>query len=115
VVEEVMCSVEEGQPVFLLGAFGGVAALVIDLLDGRPRPEMSWDYQKDAPHAAEMRDRYLQRGERWQDYPEMIDRLRDVGVSGINPLLSEDEHRVLFHARDPYQMAEIVLRGLGRI
>lgn len=114
-LEEVMCSVEEGQPVFLLGAFGGVAALVIDILEGRPRPEMSWDYQKDAPHAAQMRDLYRQRGERWQDYPEMIERLREVGVAGINPLLSEEEHRVLFRARDPYQMTEIVLRGLGRI
>jgi len=115
VLEEVMCSVEEGQPVFLLGAFGGVAAMVIDILEGRPRSEMSWGYQQGAPHAIEMRDLYLQRGERWQDYPEMIDRLRDIGIAGINPLLGEEEHRVLFHARDPYQMAEIVLRGLGKI
>jgi len=57
----------------------------------------------------------LESGDRWQDYPEIIERRRDVGVAGINPLLSEEEHRVLFHARDPIQMAEIVIQGLARI
>ncbi|MCB1809827.1 MAG: hypothetical protein KDJ99_33075, partial [Candidatus Competibacteraceae bacterium] len=48
VLEEVMLSVKAKQPVFLIGAFGGVAGLVIDILEGKDRPEMSWDYQQHA-------------------------------------------------------------------
>jgi len=115
VLEEVVLSVEAGQPVFLLGAFGGVAALLIDILEGRDRPEMTWDYQKKAPHAEAMRALYEARGDSWKDYPEMVALLRDKGIAGINALISEEEHRTLFSARDPVQMAEIVIEGLGRL
>jgi hypothetical protein len=55
VLEEVVLSVQAGQPVFLIGAFGGVARLVIDLLDGKPREEATWDCQKRVPFSLEMR------------------------------------------------------------
>ena len=35
VLEEIVLSVKAGQPVFLIGAFGGVAKLVIDLIRGK--------------------------------------------------------------------------------
>lgn len=55
VLEEVVPSAQAGQPVFLIGAFGGAAALAIDLLEGRDRPEATWDYQRRAPNAVAMR------------------------------------------------------------
>jgi hypothetical protein len=115
VLEEVVLSAQAGEPVFLIGAFGGAAALAIDLLEGRDRPEATWDYQRRAPHAQAMRDLYHQCGQPWWDYPEMVQLLRDTGPAGINPLLSADENRELFHTRNIARMVELILTGLSRI
>ena len=115
VLEEVALAAQAGQPVFLIGAFGGAAALAIDLLEGRDRPEATWDYQRRAPHAQAMRGLYDQCGQPWSDYPEMVQLLRDTGPGGINPLLSADENRELFHTRNIARMVELILTGLGRV
>jgi len=114
VLEEVMISLREGKPVFLIGAFGGVAGMVIDILEGRDRPEMSWDYQRQAPFAEEMRQLFRDRGDPWWDYPEMIELIREKGIAGLNPGLTADEHRELFHTTDILRMVELVIRGLDR-
>ena len=115
VLEEVILAVQAGQPVFLVGAFGGAAALAADLLEGRDRPEASWDYQRRAPNAEGMRAIYEQCGQPWLDYPEMVDLLRRTGPAGINQLLTEDENRELFRTRAISRMVELILEGLGRL
>src|SRR5437763_675854 len=65
VLEEIVLSVQTGQPVFLIGAFGGVARLVIDLISGKERAEATWDYQKGAQLDPELRALYEQRGIPW--------------------------------------------------
>ena len=115
VLEEVVLSAQAGQPVFLIGAFGGAAALAIDLLEGRDRPEATWDYQRRAPNAEGMRALYDQCGQTWWDYPEMVQFLRDTGPAGINPLLGADENRELFHTRNVTRMIELILAGLGKL
>lgn len=115
VLEEVMLSVRAGQPVFLIGGFGGVAGLVIDLLEGIDREEATWEYQSRAPFAPEMKKLYESAGLEWWDYPEMVGLLRQKGIAGINPCLTEDEHRELFRTIDPVQMIELVLLGLSRL
>ena len=111
----VITSVEAGQPVFLVGGFGGVAAMVVDILQGKDREEMTWDYQRKAPHAEAMRALYKERGDSWQDYDEMITILRKKGIAGINTLLTEEEHKLLFYTRDPILMASIIIKGLGEL
>jgi hypothetical protein len=113
VLEEVLLSIKSHQPVFLIGAFGGVAALVMDVIDGRDREEMTWEYQRRAPHAEAMRQIYADRHEAWIDYDEIALELREVGLTGLNPLLTEAEHRELFATRDVSRMVEIVLGGLS--
>ena len=115
VLEEIVLSVETGRPVFLLGGFGGVAAMVVDILQGKDRPEMTWNYQRNAPHAEAMRALYDERGDNWQTYDDIKAMLRDKGIAGINTLLTEDEHKLLFHARDPILMASIIIKGLGKL
>ncbi len=96
-----------------VGGFGGVAAMVVDILQGKDREEMTWDYQRNAPHAEAMRTLYKKRGDNWQGYDEMITILRNKGIAGINNLLTEEEHKLLFNTRDPILMASIIIKGLG--
>ncbi|MCG6895533.1 MAG: TIR domain-containing protein [Thiocapsa sp.] len=115
VLEEVVLSARAGQPVFLIGAFGGAATLAIDLLEGRERSEATWDYQRRAPNAEAMRTLYDRCGQVWWDYPEMVQLLRGTGAAAINPLLSEAENRELFHTRNVARMIELILKGLGNL
>ncbi len=112
VLEEVFLSAQMGQPIFLIGAFGGAAKLIIDILQGENRKEATWAYQKNAPFAPELRALYDQRGLDWKDYDEIIAYLRKKGIAGINPLLTEEAHTELFQSVDPWRMVEIVMQGL---
>lgn len=115
VLEEVALAARAGQPVFLIGAFGGAAALAIDLLEGKDRVEASWVYQRRAPQAEGMRALYEHCGQAWWDYAEIVDLLRRTGPAGINPLLGPDENRELFHTRNVARMIELILSGLGKL
>jgi len=115
VLEEIIISIEAKQPVFLLGGFGGVAAMVVDIIEGKDRPEMTWDYQRKAPNAEAMRELYNDRDDNWLSYDEMIVMLRNKGIAGINTLLSEEEHKLLFRTRDPILMSSIIIKGLGNL
>ena len=114
VLEEIMLSLRAGQPLFLIGAFGGVAKLTIDLIHGKNRQEATWDYQKRAPFAPEMKALYERRGVEWVDYAEIVSLLGQKGTKGINPLLGDEEQEELFETVDPSRMVELVLLGLSR-
>jgi hypothetical protein len=115
VFEEVILSILAGQPVFLVGAFGGAAKLVIDLIQGVPREEATWDYQKQAPFAPEMKQLYLDRGLPWLDYPEMVSLLQQKGFAGINPTLSKAEQVELAETLDFSRILELLLQGLNTL
>jgi hypothetical protein len=114
-LEEVVLSARAGKPVFLIGAFGGVAALVADLVNAEDdvRVEATWAYQNQAPNAPGMRELYAQRGQEWLDYPDIVKLLRDKGLSGLNPLLSEEKSEELCRSRDVVRIVELVLEGLA--
>ncbi len=115
VLEEVLLSLKVGKPVFLVGAFGGVARMIIDILQDDIPEEATWEFQKRAPNAEAMKELYQERGEEWWDYPEMIEFIQSKGIAGINPFLQSSEHKLLFEARDPSQIVELILRGLARM
>jgi hypothetical protein len=114
VLEEIVLSVKAGQPVFLIGAFGGIAKLVIDLIRGKDHKEATWDYQKRAPFAPEMRALYEQRRVVWMDYPEIVSLFRGKDLEGVNPLLRGEEQNELFETVDLHRMAELILQGMNR-
>jgi hypothetical protein len=114
VVEEALLSLQAKQPVFIVGAFGGAARLVIDLLEGRKREEFTWDYQKQAPHAEAMRALYESEEQPWDDYEDMAAYLKTIGVDGLAERngLSAELNRELFTCRDIIRIVELVLAGI---
>lgn len=117
VVEEAWVSLKAGQPLYLVGAFGGAARLVIDLLEGRPRGEFTWAFQKEAPHSEAMRALYAERGPAWEDYDEIAKRFAAEGVAEIaaRNRLTIEENRELFLSRDVERIVHLLLTGLTKL
>jgi hypothetical protein len=116
VVEEAILTLTAGKPLYLCGAFGGAAALTIELLEGRVPSAFTWDYQQRAPHAAGMRDIYVQQGLEWIDYPQLARTCADIGVAGLSKTnrLTAEENRELFRTRDVPRIVELLLAGMTR-
>lgn len=117
VIEEVLLSLRAGQPVYLVGGFGGAAEAAIDLLEGREREDFTWEFQKGAPHAQAMRELYASEGQEWEDYDDMTAWFRNFGVSGLASLnrLSVEDNRELFRCCDVTGILELILSGMARI
>lgn len=114
VLEEAVLSVRAKRPVYLIGAFGGCARLVIDALQGRDRHELTWEFQRAAPHSHELRQMYLDRGQPWDDYENIASELRDLGLGGLKNGLTVDENHELATTRSADRMIELILAGLQK-
>ncbi len=117
VVEEALLSLRHGQPLYVVGAFGGAAAMVAELLEGRRPAAFSWTFQKQAPNAEGMLTLYHQRGPAWEEYEQMAGFFADTGVDGLatHNRLSVEQNRELFGCRDVGRIVELLLTGLGRL
>ena len=135
VLEEVLLSIKAGQPVFLIGAFGGATKLVIDLLQGKSHPAASWDVQKHAPFAEETRTLYASRGRDWwyydnepriaglkvDDTRSIVEFLADAWKpqpdrgweTCLNPL-TRSQNLELFETVDLARMVDIIQAGLTK-
>lgn len=114
VFEEAWLSLRAEKPLYLLGGFGGVAALVGDLLRGVERRDFSWAYHSAAPHSDAMRDLYARQGVKFEDYPEMQQELARLGLEGLSRHngLSVEDNRELLSAHDVSRVVELVVKGL---
>jgi len=117
VIEEALLSLRHGQPLYVVGAFGGAAAMVAELLEGRRPAAFTWTFQHQAPHAEGMLTLYHQRGPAWEEYEQMAEFFADTGVDGLaaQNRLSAEQNRELFGCRDVGRIVELLLTGLTRL
>lgn len=119
-VEEPLLSLRARKPLFLVGALGGCTELVIDLLEQRPRIEMT-----EAQAAAnvqwhnEIRQLYERYGGEPANRDEVAEELMTYGRNGPAAALfnglDDEENRELFATSDPHRIATLVLTGLERL
>lgn len=112
VLEEALLSIRSARPVYLVGAFGGCAHLVLDALEGTARPELTWDYQRTVPHSDELRQLYQQRGQTWDEYGAIAAEFKSCGLKGLKNGLTLEENQELAATRSAERIVELVLRGL---
>jgi hypothetical protein len=115
VLEEALLSIQGERPVYLIGAFGGCARMVVDALEGLPRPELTWKHQSPAPHSEELRTLYKDRGQTWDEYDDLVTLFRSRGLAGLKNGLSVEENRELARTRSAERIVELVLSGLQKV
>lgn len=119
-VEEPLVQLRAKKPLFLVGALGGATKLVIDLLQGVPRPEMTTAGMRQVvPHYDELAAMYTRYGGALPSAESIAAELGELGSRGIaaamNNGLDDEENRALFRSIDPVRVAQWVLVGLGRL
>lgn len=112
VLEEALLSIRAERPVYLVGAFGGCAQLILDALEGVPRRELTWGYQRAVPHSDELKALYQTRGVVWDEHEAIASDLRARGLAGLKNGLTTDENRELGATRSPERIVALVLRGI---
>lgn len=112
VLEEALLGIRAQRPVYLVGAFGGCARLMLDALDGVHRSELTWAYHQGLPHAEDLKKLYAQRGLQWDDYEAIAAELETFGIAGLKNGLTIEENRELAASRSAERIVELVLHGL---
>lgn len=112
VLEESLFAIRAQRPVYLIGAFGGCARLVLDALDGIERAELTSAYHDSLPHAAELKKLHADRGVKWDEFESIAAELKACGISGLKNGLSVEENRELATSRSAERIVELVLHGL---
>lgn len=116
VLEEGLIALRAGQPLYLLGLFGGAARLLIDALRGIPRQELTDAWLSTLPGWDELRDEYRRRGQAVQTPEDLRVELAERGAAGLSAVLnnglSEDENIELTNADDPQRIVALILKGL---
>jgi len=116
VVEEALASLQARQPLYLVGGFGGAAALVGDLLCKRARADFTWEFHSRAPYTSEVRDLYLAKNLEWLDYADITTQLGEMGLAELSARngLSVEENQQLLRTRDVSLILALLLKGLER-
>jgi hypothetical protein len=115
VIEEAVCALSAGVPLFVAGGFGGCGRLIARVLDGERPPELSLDYQRShGDYYAELLAA-ASRADALPDYGSIIASLSARGVGGLGNGLDEGENRRLLATDDVDELIALVLHGLFRI
>ena len=136
VLEEAWWSVKLGRPLFLLGALGGAGQAVIDLIENRPRPDLTKQLspaenstvhgvlQEAAQRGIQTRsvNSEIARGSLTGSLADPLSLLTDLQTAGqqgpaaaLNNGLTDDENRQLFFADEPAIAVKLLLLGLTRL
>ncbi|MFT5528101.1 MAG: hypothetical protein ACI9HK_006089, partial [Pirellulaceae bacterium] len=126
IVEEAWRTLQANQPLYVLGGFGGAAALVADLFEGKPTPsqlqDKTWESYEYFTRNAEAIDsdpicEELGQPLRMEDLAQLMrDSVGTVMQDDEASLrwngLTIDENKELFRSRDPVTLASLVSKGL---
>lgn len=115
VLEEFVIALKEEQPIYLIGAFGGVTKQIIEILDGHDASIFEKDYMASNDDYQELKTQFNQKPSQdpisYQNIKETILKLGWVGLSERNGLTEEQNKRL---AKTPHinEIIYLILLGL---
>ena len=117
VLQEGLLAIKAGRPVYILGAFGGAARLLGELLQGSSKPiDDGWSEEHRVADSL-LREQYSVAGQSAVELDSVEDWLREKGDHGLSSALqnglSDEENLELFHCDDSLRGIELILRGLA--
>jgi hypothetical protein len=112
VLEETLLTFRAKGPLYLVGAFGGCARLVLDALDGAPRAELTSQFHSQRPHTDDVKKLYVGAGLKWDEFDDIAAEFKAGAIGDLNNGLTVEENRELATTRSAERIVELVLHGL---
>jgi hypothetical protein len=138
-VDELTTFLDLEKPVYLLGGFGGMTAVLVRALQGERPEELTTVFQDESGKRKTVRESinealaersFVDGGEKSlagsvddghpimatpTDFDALVARLNDGGVGALRNGLDEEQNQRLFVTRDPVEAIALVLRGLASV
>jgi len=118
IVEEAWLASKKGNPIYLMGVFGGSSHAISEALQGRNPEVFSMNYHKDGtPGYEEAYERYVKAVEHTDPLKESLGYFQNIGLKGLSDLngLSIDDNLRLFETPHIPEMVRLVLKGLSSV
>lgn len=106
-LEEAYYTLKEKKPLFLIGGFGGISKLIIDLRKGLSVEELTFEWQKEDKNNDKFRS-LLENGIE-VDYDEIV---KIIKTSKLNNLSEEDNDK-LFYSTSIEEILFYIMKGLN--
>ncbi|WP_160168391.1 TIR domain-containing protein [Novipirellula maiorica] len=119
-IEEPLLSLRAGKPLFVVGALGGCARLVIDLLEQRDRSEMTTEEARaNVQNYDALSEIYRGHNQEFKTREELAEEFKSYGRGGpmqaLKNGLDDASNRELFYCTDPRRIAELILMGVSNL
>lgn len=117
-LEEAWIQIKSGKPLFLVGAFGGIAGAIVDLLEGRDVEELSDEFAEEhVPNYNDTTELFKKNSIPFVSAAQMAADIKATaagkGIASIlNNGLNNEQNQELFRIVDPATTAELILVGL---
>jgi len=118
IVEEALLSLISRKPTYLIGAFGGATADVIDAIKGNIPERLIEAYQLKSEELFETVSYYnANKPENLEpiSYPKLVEFFNEKGVESLNNGLTKDENNRLFETIHIPEMISLILKGLVNV
>lgn len=119
ILREVYLSITNGNPIFLIGAYGGCTRKIIDVIHGGSAEELSLDYQLENNEGYQSLYDELNKNSKLSkevvNYKKVVDTIQRKGIGGLNNNLSIKENEQLFETTYLPEMIYLVLKGLKKL
>lgn len=114
-LEEVLIAVKSAKPVYLIGAFGGCTAAIIEAIKGSKPETLTQSFQEKNVKYKNLVNYYQSQNDpniQFTDYDTVVRYLNEQGIKGLNNGLTEAENEVLFSGVDTTHIVSLMLKGL---
>ena len=98
IIEEALYTLRAGKPLYIAGGFGGAGALLADIINGT------------STHT----DSSLLVRRAYEEFKNVLNEIRDLYNTKLTGLSEHDIHRLAITQR-PYEITELLLRGLSSL
>ncbi|WKJ92085.1 TIR domain-containing protein [Methylomonas montana] len=120
-VEEALLTLKAKKPLFLLGGYGGAARIIIQALRGGKPRQLTEAYQCTNPGYKILLEEFNGQIKSQQlaldsiDYSAVVETFAEIGISGLNNGLSDQENLRLFATVNHEEAIGLILMGLARL
>lgn len=110
VLEEFIIARRMGHPIYLVGGFGGIARMLVELIEGKRTVQTFIDAANEDALYSQLMDFYKLQGK-----PIDYSVLEGLSIADLNTGLCEKKVRTLFHSTNIMEIVSIILEGLKNI